>query len=91
MPVYESTPAGLKPFNWSEVGNPILPVPPAAATFAWMDLSQLGARNAGNCPTLPLPRRASQESRATLLRCFRPDCESEWDFANAPDRSGLAA
>lgn len=91
MPVYESTSAGLKPLTWSEVGNPNLPVPPATPALAWMDLSLLGTRTAGNCPALPLPRRASLESRANLLRCFQYDCDSDWNHASALERTGLAA
>lgn len=80
MPVYESTPAGLLPLSCTEAGNPMAPA------GLWMDLSSLGASRWTRCAVSgpSLPRRASLESRAALMRCF----QSESPYAGY---EGLAA
>ena len=74
MPVFESTPAGIR----------ALPPPHADGNadgiglrLDCMDLARLGMPPRAHDELRPFTRRLSEESRANLLRCFLPDSQGD--------------
>ena len=71
MPVFESTPAGIRALP---PPNPVGYAAGIDLRLECMDRTSLGTPpQAPADEGCPLMRRLSQESRANLLRCFLPD------------------